>query len=216
MPLDILSLAQGDEILGGAELLDQPVVASAGADGVLRAEPVGGPLEHRPAVVIEATYQPGIADIVDAQRIEPGPQRGEVCCRLLVQVRDQLRRLGDQRLQVRVLAVQDAQRVAVQPTPAVLVQRPLVGRKIGLQQVAVAFGQMILPCQFKRRRGYDKRRAQSRPQRKASPSFIFYQFLKAYVFIPRAMPVRLQILPTTNSPSTIPMKNGIIPAGRRR
>ena len=79
-----------------AELRDQPVVATAGADGVLRAQCIGDPLEHRARVVVEAAHQARIDDVVDAH--------GARCRAQPVEMRRATRRRG-------------ARSAAARPTP---------------------------------------------------------------------------------------------------
>jgi hypothetical protein len=102
---------------------DQAVVTTAGTDRPLRAEAIGDPLENRQVVVVEAAHQArvdreGLAGV--AQHLLHALEMRQ---RLGAQVIDQLRRAENQFLQRRVLAVEDAQRVAVQAPPAVLVEQ---------------------------------------------------------------------------------------------
>ena len=56
-----------------AHLLDEPVVATAAADRVLRGvERVALELERRARVVVEAAHEPGRDLEVDAERAQPG------------------------------------------------------------------------------------------------------------------------------------------------
>jgi hypothetical protein len=55
-----------------AQLLDQAVVAAAGADRALRAELVGHPLEHGEVVVVQAAHQARVDAIGNAGVLEQG------------------------------------------------------------------------------------------------------------------------------------------------
>ena len=61
-----------------AEQLDEPVVAPAAADARLRAERVGGELEDRARVVVEAAHERAVELVVDAGGVEPRADLGEV------------------------------------------------------------------------------------------------------------------------------------------
>ena len=110
-------------------LRDQAVVTAAGTDGILAAERVGDPLEHRARVVVEAAHQPRIHGVGDAERIEAGAQLREMLLRLGVEVIGEHRRVADDGLRGRMFAVEDAQRVAFEAALAVLIQRVEVLRE---------------------------------------------------------------------------------------
>src|SRR6476659_3110343 len=61
-----------------AELLDQPVVATATAYLGLGAEPVADEGEDRPRVVVEAANEGRVDRVLDAGRLEQRPDLGEV------------------------------------------------------------------------------------------------------------------------------------------
>src|SRR6185437_12583750 len=105
-----------------AELGDQPVVAAAGAYGILGAGGGGDPLEHGAVVVVEAAHQARIDLIGDADGTQRGAQRLEMRARVGVEVLGEQRRAADQLLQLRVLAVEDAQWVAPETAPAVAIE----------------------------------------------------------------------------------------------
>ena len=109
-----------------ADLLDQPVITAAGADGALRAEARGHPLEHGAVVIIQAAHQARI----DLERHVMPPEDvlhcGKVLQRVVFQLVHQLRCRSYQLLHRRILAVQDAQWIAVQ-----------TARRIGIQRIPV-------------------------------------------------------------------------------
>ncbi len=53
-----------------AELLDEAVIASTAADTALRAERVGGELEHGPGVVVETAHERRVELVGDAGDVE--------------------------------------------------------------------------------------------------------------------------------------------------
>ncbi len=63
---------------GAAEQLDQPVVAPAAADARLRAERVGGELEERARVVVEAAHERRVDLVGDAGGVQERADLGEV------------------------------------------------------------------------------------------------------------------------------------------
>ncbi len=106
-----------------AELLEHAVVAAAAADGALRAEAIGHPLEDGQVVVVETAHQSRIDAIAEPGGIEHGADGGEMAERLGAEEVHQPRRAVGDRLHRRVLAVEDAQRIAVQAAPRILVER---------------------------------------------------------------------------------------------
>src|SRR5579863_162911 len=120
-----------------AELSDEPIVAAAGAYGILRSKCVGDPLEDRAAVVVQAADQPRVDAIADTDRVERGAERSEVLARLRIQMIGEERRARNDRAHFGILAVQDAQRIAVEAPPAVAVQRALVRLEVADQLLAV-------------------------------------------------------------------------------
>jgi hypothetical protein len=79
-----------------AQLRDQAVVAAAGADGALRAELVGHPLEHGQVVVIESAHQARIDPVGNRRILEQLLHALEMFERFLAEIVDQLRRRLDQ------------------------------------------------------------------------------------------------------------------------
>src|SRR5579859_1057545 len=122
---------------GAAQLLHQAVVAAAGAHRALRTESIRGPLEDRARVVIEPAHQMGLGMILDAGALEVRAQGLEMRLRFRIQRVEQQRRPGDDPLHVRVLAVEDAQRIAVQAPPAILIQGGFMRAEISCELVAI-------------------------------------------------------------------------------
>src|SRR5690606_19643611 len=114
-----------------AEVLDQPVVASAAENGALRAEAVGDELEGGVAIVVEAADQRRRTLPGDARRLKPLADLAEIVLRFARKVVVDLRRIGHERLVARVLAVEDAQRIAVEAVLAVLRQIRAIGAEVG-------------------------------------------------------------------------------------
>jgi hypothetical protein len=114
-----------------------PGVASAGAQGALRAQRVGGPLEYGAGVVIESANQVRLDMILDAGAAQVRTQRLEMRPRLRIQRIEQSRGAGDDALHGWVLAVEYPQRVALEPPPAVFVERSLVRTEIGRELLAI-------------------------------------------------------------------------------
>ena len=66
-----------------AQCFDEPVVAPASAERVLRArQGAAGVLERRPQVVVEPAHEAGVECVRNSERVESGPDRGEVGGRL--------------------------------------------------------------------------------------------------------------------------------------
>ena len=98
-----------------AERFDQAVIAAAGDHRALRAEPVGDEFERGVAVIIEAAHQARRALPGDAGRVQPGGDLAEEIRGLGGQeIVDRRRAVDDRPVLVR-LAVEDAQRVALEP-----------------------------------------------------------------------------------------------------
>ena len=95
--------------------LEQSVVTAASRDRALRPQPIGDPLEHRPIVVVETAHQPPIDRERDAVVRQELLHAIEMGAGLGAEPLDELRRAPDQVLQIRILGVQDAQRIGVQP-----------------------------------------------------------------------------------------------------
>ena len=77
-PLDPRRPARGRR-RRAAELLDQAVVAAAAADARLRAERVGGELEHGPRVVVEAAHERRIELVAEARHRRAARARAVKC-----------------------------------------------------------------------------------------------------------------------------------------
>ncbi len=120
-----------------AELADQPVVAATGADGTLGAELVGDPLEYRAAVIVQPAHQLRIDLIGDPDGIESRLESFEMSARLLVEEIGKRRRIRQQRLGLRILAVEDAQRVGRQAPLAVFVELVETLLQVRNQRVAI-------------------------------------------------------------------------------
>ena len=103
-----------------AQLGDQPVIAAAAQHGALGAEMAGHELEGGMGVVVEAAHQAGIDLERHAGRRETVLHRREEIPACLVQVVGEGGRIGVDRLVALVLAVQDAQRIALQAVARVL------------------------------------------------------------------------------------------------
>src|ERR1700722_13096995 len=122
---------------GAAQLGHQAVVSSPRTDRALRPECVRRPLENRAGVVVEPAHQMRFDMILDAGAAQLRAQRLEVRARLRIEEIEQPRRSGDDALHVRILAVEYAQRIALQPTLAVLIERGLMGTEIGRELHAI-------------------------------------------------------------------------------
>ena len=105
--------------VAAAEHADQWIVATTAANG----QPIGHPFEHRQVVVIEAAHQTWIDFERQVLAFEQGLQLLEVSHRFLTEVTDQLWRVFDQLLHLGVLGIENAQRIAVQPTPRIGVEQ---------------------------------------------------------------------------------------------
>jgi hypothetical protein len=109
-----------------AQLLGEAVVAPSAADRVLRADPCRPHLEHGLGVVIQPPHEAVVHGVGPVQGIEVAAQQREVVGTLLAEVvGDVWRRLND-RLAPLDLAVQQAQRVALEPPPAIRTDLGLV------------------------------------------------------------------------------------------
>ena len=120
-----------------AQLRDQAVVAAAGAHRTLRAELGRQPLENGVRVVVEPAHQARVEHVADAHGVEMPAQPLEVLARLLVEVLGQHRRAGDHVLQLRILAVENAQRIAFEAPQAVGIEARLVRREVFDQLFAI-------------------------------------------------------------------------------
>ena len=92
-------------------------------------ERIGGPFEHRARVVIQPADQARLDMILDAGASQVSAQRLEMLPRFGIERLEQQRGAGDDALHVRILAVENAQRIAVQAPLAVLIELPLRERR---------------------------------------------------------------------------------------
>src|SRR5207244_7379669 len=93
-----------------AHQLGETVVPSAAANGVLRAvECLGGELEDRARVVVEATDEPGCDLVVDMECFEAVLDALEVLARLGGEVVTDRRRAGNRVVVLRALRIENAQ-----------------------------------------------------------------------------------------------------------
>src|SRR5262249_24671403 len=113
-----------------AQLGDQTVITTTGTHGILCTRGLVDPLEDRAGVVIEATHQARIDLVRHTYVPQHRAKRIEVLTRLLVEMLSKQRRPRDNLLHIRVLAVQDTQRVAFQTALAVGIQPALVGAEV--------------------------------------------------------------------------------------
>ena len=118
-----------------AQLLHQAVVAAAAADGEISLGGLGDDLEHGLGVVVQAAHDAGIDLVGDAQRLQILLQLLEVLRAVRAEVVQHGGRVG-QLLGV-LLAVQDAQGIALVPLLTGLAQRGQLGFKVGLQLLMV-------------------------------------------------------------------------------
>ncbi len=117
-------------------MFDQPVIAPAAEHRALRAEPVGDEFERGVAIIIHSAHEPRGAGPFDARRIEPGRDRAEEIFRLARQKIVDHRGGLDMRPVARILAVEDAQRIARQAVLAVFRKRALHALEMLHQRVA--------------------------------------------------------------------------------
>src|SRR5207237_5060326 len=97
--------------VGPRERGDEPIVAPAPADGVLRAESTGDDLERRPAVVVEPADETWVHDIRDPFLVEQRADLVEVHAARLAQAVEHYRGAPDDGAAALDLAVEDAERV---------------------------------------------------------------------------------------------------------
>src|SRR3954471_4590028 len=108
------------------ELRHQPVVTTTGTDSALRSQFTGDPLKHGVTVIVEPAHQTWIDDIANAHRFQMTAQASEVLTRFGIEVFRQQWRASDDVLKLRILAVQNSQWIAFEPTQAVGVELALV------------------------------------------------------------------------------------------
>src|SRR5712692_479768 len=118
--------------------LRQPVVPSPTSKRVLGTGTIRGEdLEDRPGVVVETAHKVRIVSVVDRRGIKQPPDRGPGGRALLTEVVGDAWRLGFERLVLRDLAVEQQERVGLEPALAVAMQLFFQGSVVGLQQLEV-------------------------------------------------------------------------------
>ena len=103
-----------------AHLFHQAVVAPARQHRALGAQGLGGELERRVTVIVQAAHQVRVQAIGDAGGLQPLAQRVEKLPRGAVQAVGQQRRPGDDGAVALVLGIEDAQGIALQPRETVV------------------------------------------------------------------------------------------------
>ena len=116
-----------------ADLLDQVVVAPAGAQGTLGAELVGDEFKDREVVIVQSTHQAVVERPGHAIGIQNRFERIKVGQRSGAQEVDKPRSTLDHRFHGRVFGVQNTQRITVQAALGVFVQRLSVLLKVSDQ-----------------------------------------------------------------------------------
>src|ERR1700730_3715409 len=105
-----------------AHHLDQPVIAAAAHHGALRAEVCCDEFECRMRVVIEPPHEPGVQPIIYSEPVKPAADPIEEIARLQIEVIGKSGSFPGDALVGFFFRIEDAQRVAVEPPPAVLRQ----------------------------------------------------------------------------------------------
>lgn len=123
---------------GAAELLDQPVVPAAAADGALRADALGKDLEHGPGIVIQPAHERGGELVAHAHRVQQHKESVHVRAAVVAEKVHDVRRLGDDLAARGRLAVEDAQRVGLIARAARLAQLVIAAGQIGAQRLVIA------------------------------------------------------------------------------
>src|SRR3989454_3788918 len=125
--------------LVAAKLREKKIIAAATGDRSLRAEAIGNPLEYGSVVVVEAANEPGIYLEGDVGFLEQRLKLEEMLSRLRLRVEMivELRRPGNDRLHLGVLAVENSQRIGVDATLRALVELVEFGLKIRRERIAV-------------------------------------------------------------------------------
>ena len=105
----------------------------------MRTEAIGDPLEYGSVVVVEAANESGIYLEGDVGFLEQRLKLEEVLSRLRLRVEMivELRRPGNDRLHLGVLAVENSQRIGVDATLRALVELVEFGLKIRRERIAV-------------------------------------------------------------------------------
>src|SRR5580700_3332265 len=122
---------------GTAELLHQTVVATTAADTALRAERIGGELEHRARVVVQATHERVIELVGDTGGVQTGANLGEVLGVPRAEEVAQQRRGPHHAASAGMLGVERAQRVELDARPHVLGEGVGVLAQVSLQLLAI-------------------------------------------------------------------------------
>jgi len=122
---------------GPTELLESWRRSGAAAEGVLGAERPGGRLnlEERSRVVVEPANEPGFDAVWHTQRIEMPAEPLPVGAIGVVQNVEDRRRRGRELLILRVLRVEDAERIVVEPLTGVLAELRGVRHQVLLQEI---------------------------------------------------------------------------------
>ncbi len=142
-PFDARRPADG-RCLRPAERLHQPVIAPARQHGALRAQPVGHELEGGVTIIIEPAHQPVVAGPRDPGRVQPPGHALEEGARLGGEEGvDPRRGVGDGPI-ARILEIEDAQRIALQPGEAVLGQRILMRLEMRDQRLAPGIARLAV------------------------------------------------------------------------
>ena len=134
------SCPMAQPIAGGidaAELGHQAVVAAAGAHRALRPQAHRWSTRTPCACSNQSAHQMRLHMILDAGAAQLGAQRIEMLARLRIQRIEQQRRTRDDPLHVRILAVENPQRIAGQAPLAVLIQGCRMAAEIGRQLLAI-------------------------------------------------------------------------------
>ena len=112
-------------------MADQAVITPAAQHRALRAQALRDEFEHAVAIIIQPAHQPCIARPGDAAGLQAGLQPFEELAGLCREIIVDLRRVRHQCGVASILAVEDAQRVGVQPALAVFAQIATMGSEIG-------------------------------------------------------------------------------------
>src|SRR5512140_307887 len=133
-------LADGEPDAGrlrAAQVRDELVVPPAAEERVLRAEAGGSDLEDGAGVVIEPPDETGLDSVRNPRRVEKTKELRVMFGRLLRKVIDHARQrgVGEPFRELRVLRIEDAQRVFLEAPPVVRVEQIHLRRKPGAQRL---------------------------------------------------------------------------------
>ena len=118
--------------------LGEAVVAAAGAQRRLCPQGVGLQFENGPRVVVEAADEERVLDVGDAEAVEERLDLGVMLGGRPAHEVGEARGVGQERLLGRVLRVEDAERVGLEPLAAGLGEVGGVRREVVAERVAVA------------------------------------------------------------------------------